>query len=374
MTSEIAITHGIIGTLMPFLMCLMLTRFFGEKRQWREGFAMFPFALFAGLAFTIPYAAAGILLGPEFPSMLGALIGLVIVVPVAKRGWLLPKEHWQFEARQQWPDDWNGSIAIPQDDTPSSQQMPLLRAWAPYALLAVLLVLTRAIPVLKHFVETFLAFGWRDILGEAGINGSLQPLYLPGGIMVVVVALTLLLHRVSAGQLGEAIGASTKTLISAGFVLVFTIPMVRILINSGVNAADLPSMPRAMAQLVSGSVGVVYPMFAATVGGLGAFIAGSNTLSNLMLSDFQFNTAQLLGVSTAMMVSAQAVGAAAGNMVAIHNIVAASATVGLMGREGTILRMTIIPTLYYLVFAGVITLIAVYIMDISDPVMDALRR
>lgn len=128
-----------------------------------------------------------------------------------------------------------------------------------------------------------------------------------------------------------------------------------------------------MAQLVSDTVGVVYPMFAATVGALGAFIAGSNTLSNLMLSDFQFNTAQLLGVSTAMLVSAQAVGAAAGNMIAIHNIVAASATVGLMGREGTILRMTIIPTLYYLAFAGVITLIAVYVLEVGDPVMSAMH-
>ena len=215
-------------------------------------------------------------------------------------------------------------------------------------MLAILLVLTRAIPVLKTFVETFLAFGWTDILGEGGISGSLQPLYLPGGIMVVVVALTLLLQRVGMRSLGHAASESTKTLISAGFVLV-------------------------LAQLVSNGVGVVYPMFASTVGALGAFIAGSNTLSNLMLSDFQFNTAQLLGVSTAMLVSAQAVGAAAGNMIAIHNIVAASATVGLMGREGTILRMTIIPTLYYLAFAGVITLIAVYVLEVGDPVMSAMQ-
>ena len=50
----------------------------------------------------------------------------------------------------------------------------------------------------------------------------------------------------------------------------------------------------------------------------------------------------------------QAVGAAAGNMIAIHNVVAASATVGLLGREGITLRKTILPTLYYLAMAGVI--------------------
>jgi lactate permease len=70
------------------------------------------------------------------------------------------------------------------------------------------------------------------------------------------------------------------------------------------------------------------------VGALGAFLAGSNTVSNLMLSQYQYSVAQALGVSGATMVAAQSVGAAAGNMIAIHNVVAASATVGLMGREG----------------------------------------
>ena len=70
-----------------------------------------------------------------------------------------------------------------------------------------------------------------------------------------------------------------------------------------------------------------------------------------------FETANLLGLSGALMVAAQSVGAAAGNMIAIHNIVAASATVGLFGKEGDILRITIIPTIYYVLFAGIITII-----------------
>ncbi|MEO8600472.1 MAG: L-lactate permease, partial [bacterium] len=166
-----------------------------------------------------------------------------------------------------------------------------------------------------------------------------------------------------------AVSESTRVLMGAGFVLIFTIPMVRILINSGVNMADLPSMPRAMAELVASSVGNIYPFFAPAVGALGAFIAGSNTVSNLMLAQFQFDTAQLIGISGAMLVAAQAVGAAAGNMIAIHNVVAASATVGLLGREGRVIRMTIIPTIYYLIMAGLITLIAVYALGISDPLM-----
>src|SRR5690606_7571950 len=96
---------------------------------------------------------------------------------------------------------------------------------------------------------------------------------------------------------------------------------------------------------------------------------GSNTVSNLMLSQFQFNTAGLLGLSGALMVALQSVGAAAGNMIAIHNVVAASATVGLLGREGVTLRKTMLPTLYYIILAGIIGLIGFYVMGISDPLV-----
>ncbi len=68
-----------------------------------------------------------------------------------------------------------------------------------------------------------------------------------------------------------------------------------------------------------------------------------------------------------MVVALQAVGAAAGNMIAIHNVVAASATVGLLGQEGGTLRKTILPTLYYLLVVGGLGLIAIYLLGLSDP-------
>lgn len=368
-TSEVAIMHALIGVLMPLFMVMMLTRFFGRNRSWKEGLAVAPFALFAGIAFVVPYAAAGVFLGPEFPSMIGALVGLMIVVPAAKAGFLLPKTQWDFADAREWPVEWMGNIEIKLDTLTAKAPMSMTLAWLPYILLAGLLVLSRVNEEVKTFFTQNLVLGWSNILGETGVSGSVQFLYLPGGIMVLVVLATFFLHRMKFNELQAALGESSKTLLGAGFVLLFTIPMVRILINSGVNMADLPSMPRAMAELVAGNVGDVYPFFAATVGGLGAFIAGSNTVSNLMMSQFQYDTAQLIGVSSALLVAAQAVGAAAGNMIAIHNIVAASATVGLLGREGQTIRMTIIPTVYYLIMAGLLTMIAVHVVGITDPLM-----
>jgi lactate permease len=241
-------------------------------------------------------------------------------------------------------------------------------AWLPYVLLALLLVLSRTVDPFKQALLS-VSYGFRNILGEAGIAGSFQPLYLPGGILVFVCLVTVFLHRMKWKDFGSALKESGGTLVGAGFVLLFTVPMVRIMIQSGVNANDLGSMPIVMARWVAVSVGEVYPLFAPTVGALGAFLAGSNTVSNLMLSQYQYSVAQALGVSGAIMVAAQSVGAAAGNMIAIHNVVAASATVGLLGREGITLRRTVIPTIYYVLLAGLLTLFAIRVLKVTDPLL-----
>ena len=368
-TSEVALTHAICGILMPLIMITVMARFFGERKSWGDGLAVAPFALFAGVAFVVPYALAGVFLGPEFPSMIGAMVGLAIVVPAARRGFLIPSKPWDFPEVSKWPSEWVGNMEIKADHVAGRTPLTPTMGWIPYVLLAALLVISRTVEPITNALKS-VAFGWSDILGQADVSGSIQPLYLPGGIICMAVLITYFLHRMRPQAMGAAFKESTSTILGAGFVLIFTIPMVRILINSGVNGSDLVSMPVAMAQLVADGVGHIYPMFAPAVGALGAFIAGSNTVSNLMLSDFQFNVAATLGVSTAMMVALQAVGAAAGNMIAIHNVVAASATVGLLGREGTTMRKTILPTLYYCVLAGVIGLIAFYGIGVVDGLMN----
>ncbi len=367
-TSSVAMIHATVGVMIPVLMAMMLTRFFGKNKSWTEGLDILPFALFAGAAFTIPYALTGVFLGAEFPSLIGGLVGLAIVVTAAKRGFLVPKSKWDFESEDKWPAEWLGSLKIDLDENKGQQKMSMARAWAPYVLLAVTLVASRVSPEFKGFLKS-VSLSFSNILGETGVSTAIQPLYLPGGILVFVALVAVLIQGRSAAPLAKAFGESSKTLIGAGFVLVFTIPMVRIFINSGVNAADLASMPVTTANFAADLVGSAFPALSATVGALGAFIAGSNTVSNMMFSQFQFEVAQTLTISSAVVVALQAVGAAAGNMIAIHNVVAASATVGLLGREGATLRKTVIPTFYYLVMTGIIGLVVIYGFNVTDALM-----
>ncbi|MED4162864.1 L-lactate permease, partial [Halalkalibacterium halodurans] len=93
------------------------------------------------------------------------------------------------------------------------------------------------------------------------------------------------------------------------------------------------------------------------IGALGSFISGSATFSNMMFSLFQFSVADQIGADPTQVVALQVMGANAGNMICVVNVVAAASVVGLVGKEGLIIRMTLIPMMIYAGLAGVIGLL-----------------
>ena len=364
--SDVAIIHAICGTFMPVLLIMIMTHFFGAKKKWiNDIVSIFPFAIFAALCFTVPYLITAIFLGPEFPSIFGGLFGMAIVTLAVKCNFLVPKDIWEFEKSSKWPKHWLGDINMKLKNN-NKKKIGSFVSWFPYILLAFFLILSRTNDNLNKFLKS-VNINFLNILEEEKINAIFHFLYSPGSILLLVSLITFFIHKMNFRQINHAFRDSTKIIFGAGFVLLFTVPLVRIMINSGINYNDFVSMPVAMAKGVSNTMGDVYPFFAPTIGAIGAFLAGSNTVSNLMLSQFQFETAIILELSGALMVAAQSVGAAAGNMIAIHNVVAASATVGLLGREGMTLRITILPTIYYLLFSGLIVLCLIYIFDFKGP-------
>ena len=124
------------------------------------------------------------------------------------------------------------------------------------------------------------------------------------------------------------------------------------LLNSSGGAAGYEQMPLALAEGVANLAGSAWPFFATFIGGLGAFVAGSNTVSNMMFSLFQFGVGERILVDPTWIVALQAVGGASGNIICVHNVVAASAVAGLIGREGAVIRKTLIPFLYYALMTG----------------------
>jgi len=229
----------------------------------------------------------------------------------------------------------------------------------PYVLVALLLVVTR-VPQLP-FKNWLLSW---ELVSPPLFGSEIQiketPLYVPGTIFVVVALLSLFWQRINWVGWKRAFSSSCWTIVRAATALVFTVPMVEVFLNSGGGEAGYPRMPQVLAESIAAAVGKAWPLCAPWIGGLGASIAGSNTMSNMMFGQFQYAVGERIGVDPTWVVALQAVGGAAGNMICVHNVVAASAVVGLMGREGSVIRKTLGPFCYYAGLAGLIGTLIVF--------------
>lgn len=354
--TQVATIHAIVGVLVPLILVTLMCGFYGEKRSFRSGLEVAPFAVYAALAMIVPYVTLAYLLGPEFPSMLGGFIGLVLVMFTSSRGFLMPKDVWDFPPRERWSDRWMGTVDPTKEAATLTREMSMVRAWSPYVIVAALILVTRNVPAIKDFLMGPAALEVANIFGT-GISQNLELLYSPGAIFLLACLITYVLHGMRAEQIKTSWKVAGGQLGGAAFALLCAVPLVRIFINSGpdFNAAGLDSMPVTVAQAAADVAGQGWPLVSPFIGALGAFVAGSNTVSNMMFSLFQFNTGLGIGAASPETVAAlQAVGGAAGNMVAVHNVVAAAATVGLLGREGDLIRKTILPMTYYCLTAGAI--------------------
>jgi lactate permease len=185
---------------------------------------------------------------------------------------------------------------------------------------------TRLVPPLQEYV-TGISFGWT--LHET-FEGSFQPLYHPGTMLF----LGFLLGGFATGRsahLGPAARAAMLRLAPVALALVAMLAMSRLMVHAG------------MIEVLAGEAartGGLWPLLAPAVGALGTFVTGSATASNVLFTEFQLTTASALSLPAIAMVAAQGFGAAIGNIIAPHNIIAGAAAVNLKGREGDILAMT----------------------------------
>ncbi|HAC93040.1 MAG TPA: lactate permease, partial [Planctomycetaceae bacterium] len=322
-SGRVASLHFVAGIVLPMFVVLSMTRGFGGKRSFREGRGGWKYALFAALAMEIPYLALAVLLGPEFPSLFGGLIGLAIVIPVARRGWLLPKSDspWDFPERSTWPAAWghlskisgnrkNTEFALSEasevnadlsdfelsvasknqvnsQDSCRANWMQGLLAWRPYLIVGGLLVLSRLQqwPLMSWLKQVKIEF--TNIFGTS-ISKVSEPLYLPGTLFIFVSILCVFLFRMNWKEVCQSWTASIRTVLMASVALLFTVPMVQVFINSDGGTAGYSKMPLALALGIESWFGQIWPLIAPWVGGKGADIAGSNTVSNMKIVQIQF--------------------------------------------------------------------------------------
>ena len=279
----------------------------------------------AGVAFLLPFWLIATFVGPELPTLGGSLIGAGIFVAALRL----------FGG---------GSGSEPgsaTSETPPTRG-ELLQAGAPYLVLVLLVLVTRLVPFVRE------PLGAVEVVWTVpgGFEGSFAPLTHPGTLLVVSFLVGALVQQVSRPAVGKALDTTLGQLAGVAVALVAMLSLARIMVHSGMTAT--------LAEAAAGTAGGVWPVLAPLVGVLGTFVTGSATASNVLFTDLQAATADALDLPLSPMLGAQGYGAAVGNIVCPHNIVAAGATVGLTGAEGDVLRRTLAPALAYAVLGGLL--------------------
>ncbi len=315
----------IAGTFVPLMMVAVLV-LLSKNRKWQYIKEMIPFSLAAGLCFTVPYFVLS-MFDYAFPSLLGALIGLGLLIFLIRRKFLLPKHEWKYETKRKAKLKAKHSFS---------------QAFLPYITVVLVLVIVKFLPVMK-------TFSYEVIRGISHNFNIFNP-----GIIFIAVAIAFSLYH--SRRMKHSFKESLFKLEKAFLTLFFIAAFVQLMANTNFNASHIRSMIGIMSQFAQTSA---LPFIAPFIGALGAFIAGSATVSNLLFGKVQAQTATLLGIPANKILALQVTGASAGNMIAMNNIVAAQATVKLQGKESTILRINIIPALIYLAIAGIVGLLLV---------------
>ena len=185
-----------------------------------------------------------------------------------------------------------------------------------------------------YFPEITTLKGWAV---PAGYGQKIQVFGHGGALLGYASVLAFLLYR-ARGFYGQApirtiIGKTVKSGVPTSVGIVTMVCFALIMDQAG--------MTYLLATGVSKVFGAAYPFFAPWIGLLGAFMTGSNTNSNVVFGVLQMKTAQLAGLSAAIIMAGQTTGGALGSMIAPAKIIVGCSTVGLGGQEGPVLKATL---------------------------------
>ncbi|MFA5386525.1 MAG: L-lactate permease [Candidatus Paceibacterota bacterium] len=315
-----------IGFIVPIFMLWIITS--GRKNWKNEFFEGLKFSIWSGIAFVVPSVLAAAFLGQEFPSIIGSIVGLLLVMLSIKFNIFTPKNVLSLRGEEK-----------------IEKTMSAFKSFLPYGILVLILIVGKLI------------FGNTSVNIHLIVNHAFS-LFNPGFAFLIAGLIIAFIWRSKKGNLLLSTTVAFKRTITPFLVIVSMSAFVQLMINSGQNHSGLPA---AIVLIAKGFEISWLPFFAPFIGAFGSFITGSATISNIMFGNFFNAASQALGFSTAVMLSLGVVGASAGNMIALADMLAGEAVVGVKNQERQILKKVFVPCATYLVIVGIIGMAIIHV-------------
>ena len=369
---------ALVALFVPFLLILVLDGSRGLKQLW-------PVGLVIGLGFSVGQLVTSNFIAFQLADLFGALVaslGAAVllrfwtpVTPDDMAGQLFQDGERKVQAAPaalavatgggRGPasallTSEAGGFGTHIDPTDVPTRGQLIRAFAPYAILTVLLALVSIEgPVSTWASGLLVKFRWPGVGTVIGNSGkpltldvfSINYLAATGSVLLLTGVMSAVVLKVAPRVAAREYGRGAAQIKFAALTVVLVLAIAYIFNYSG--------QAVTIGVFLAGS-GSAFIALSPVLGWLGVAATGSDTSANALFGAVQVAAAHRTGYSPYLFAAANSEAGALGKLVSPQNLAMAAAAVGLSGHEGALLRRTFVWSLVYLaLFIGVLFLMAV---------------
>ncbi len=306
----------ILNVISPFIMIYLV------GGSWKALKGVVPITVVSAISFYVPFYAVARFVGPELSVVIGSLVTLVCIILMGRA------------SKSEIPEEYLLTNKLEAAAPAESKQMNMFVAWLPYILILVFLLgASKLNPAVNSFLGQFKS-SFVFYSGEGASKVSFSWINTPGVLMIIATIIGSLVQGASIGDMIKVIGKTFKGYWKAMLTVIFIVAIAKLMGYAGM----VLSLANGLVALTGGA----YPVIAPIIGGIGCFVTGSATSACIMFAKLQNEVATQLGIDPYWLVAANSAGATAGKMISPQSIAVAVAAVSAAGKDGVIMRKTIL--------------------------------
>jgi lactate permease len=343
-----------LALIVPLILIAMVDGRRGIRQTW-------PAAVVGGLAFAIGQFACSNYVSVEITDIVASLLSAAAIVALL-RVWQ-PAEPLQGEGRFSRPaiagaataDATHEAEVRRRSDDVQDSRRDILLAYAPYAIIVVVLSLAQWGPIKDALDGLTQEIDWPglNVLNAAGEEPAPSVFKLnwaitPGTLLLVSGLLTMVVLRFSPGRALRVYGETLNQLKWATLTVATVLALAYVM--------NFSAQTLTLGQWIAGAGGIL-AFLSSIIGWLGVAVTGSDTSSNALFGGLQVQAAQEAGVNSTLLAAANSSGGVLGKMISPQNLAIGAAAVGLAGQEGDLFRTVLKWSLLLLALMCVIVLL-----------------
>lgn len=304
-------------------------------------------------------------IAPTVANFLPGTLAVAVVLWLGNTDWYnKPSKVKDSQVMQEGEQEAQGRDAQEEAKARAGEErMPLWMAFAPYAVLVVVILVVLLIPPVNDVLGSFeLGFPFPELETDLGMAveseeaySAFAPLTHPGTFLLIAAFAAYFIFDsrdyIHESRIDDIFVNSLKTIIPSAMALVALVPLAQVMEGSG----QILELALGIGNVATSPI---YAFLAPFIGAIGSFMTSSNLSSNILFGALQSNTAEALEISQSVTLAAQTAGAALANTMAPGNVLLGIGAAGLSAGTGDVIRKTILYMLAAVALAGVVAVVA----------------